>query len=99
MQEEREKQAQLRGAPAIDPDHAAAKIQKVWKGYAQRKRTKQLREEEFEFIGMVGLRTSCFVKYCVVFLRRCSPSVSTPVVHTHQAEIYHHDCRNRTCDL
>ena len=78
MQEEREKQAQLRGAPAIDPDHAAAKIQKVWKGYAQRKRTKQLREEEFEFIGMVGLRTSCFVKYCVVFLRRCSPSVSTP---------------------
>ena len=53
MQEEREKQAQLRGAPAIDPDHAATKIQKVWKGFAQRKRTKQLREEEFEFIGMV----------------------------------------------
>ena len=62
MQEEREKQAQLRGAPAIDPDHAATKIQKVWKGYAQRKRTKKLREEEFEFIGMV--RTKCFVK-CV----------------------------------
>ena len=54
MQEEREKQAQLRGAPAIDPDHAATKIQKVWKGFAQRKRTKALREEEFEFIGMVS---------------------------------------------
>lgn len=55
LQEEREKQAQLRGAPAIDPDHAATKIQKVWKGYSQRKRTKRLREEEFEFIGMVWL--------------------------------------------
>ena len=53
MQEEREKQAQLRGAPGIDPELAATKIQKIWKGYAQRKRTKKMREEEFVFIGMV----------------------------------------------
>ena len=55
MQEEREKQAQLRGAPAIDPELAATKIQKIWKGYAQRKQTKKMREEEFVFIGMVGV--------------------------------------------
>ena len=66
MQEEREKQAQLRGAPTIDPDLAATKIQKVWKGYAQRKRTKQLREEEFEFIGMV--RASFFFQTYKVLL-------------------------------
>lgn len=59
VQEEREKQAQQRGTPAIDPDCAATKIQKVWKGFAQRKKTKQLRQEEFEFIGMVRIGTVC----------------------------------------
>ncbi|XP_044182545.1 dynein regulatory complex protein 11-like [Acropora millepora] len=52
QQEERERQAQLRGAPTMDPDIAATKIQKVWKGFSQRRRTKKMREEELIFVGM-----------------------------------------------
>ncbi|KAJ8301907.1 hypothetical protein KUTeg_020894 [Tegillarca granosa] len=51
-QEERERNAQGRGAPTLDPDVAAVRIQKIWKGFAQRRRTKKEREEEMIFIGM-----------------------------------------------
>ncbi|NXI17054.1 DRC11 protein, partial [Irena cyanogastra] len=34
------------------PDDAATCIQKVWRGHSQRKKTEQLREEEFIFLGM-----------------------------------------------
>ncbi|NWV05574.1 DRC11 protein, partial [Ptilonorhynchus violaceus] len=34
------------------PDEAATCIQKVWRGYIQRKRTEKLREEEMIFLGM-----------------------------------------------
>merc|ERR1711974_146063 len=52
MREIRQKQAQTRGAPTLDPDVAAMRIQKVWKGFAQRRRTKKERDEEMIFIGM-----------------------------------------------
>ncbi|XP_066045406.1 dynein regulatory complex protein 11 [Chamaea fasciata] len=35
-----------------NPDDAATCIQKVWRGYSQRKRTEKLREEEMIFLGM-----------------------------------------------
>jgi len=38
QQEEREKLAANRGAPTLDPDIAATRIQKLWKGFAQRRR-------------------------------------------------------------
>ncbi|XP_027561258.1 dynein regulatory complex protein 11 isoform X2 [Neopelma chrysocephalum] len=34
------------------PDDAATCIQKVWRGYAQRKRTEKMREEEMIFLGI-----------------------------------------------
>ncbi|XP_063067929.1 dynein regulatory complex protein 11 [Engraulis encrasicolus] len=37
----------------LDPDAAAVRIQKVWLGYSQRKRTKRERLEELIFLGMV----------------------------------------------
>ena len=54
QQEERERQAANRGAPTLDPDIAATRIQKVWKGFAQRRTTRLEREEEMMFIGMVN---------------------------------------------
>ncbi|NXU09315.1 DRC11 protein, partial [Pardalotus punctatus] len=37
-----------------NPDAAATLIQKVWRGYSQRKKTEKLREEEMIFLGMVS---------------------------------------------
>ncbi|NXJ03474.1 DRC11 protein, partial [Odontophorus gujanensis] len=37
-----------------NPDDAATCIQKVWRGYTQRKKTEQMREEEMIFLGMVS---------------------------------------------
>ncbi|NWT02454.1 DRC11 protein, partial [Mionectes macconnelli] len=34
------------------PDDAATRIQKVWRGYIQRKRTEKIREEEMIFLGI-----------------------------------------------
>jgi len=52
QQEERERMAANRGAPTLDPDVAATRVQKVWKGFAQRRRTRREREDEMMFIGM-----------------------------------------------
>merc|ERR1712048_987502 len=52
LQEERERQAASKGVPTIDKDEAATQIQKIWKGYYQRKQTVIMRQEELEFIGM-----------------------------------------------
>ncbi|NWR03023.1 DRC11 protein, partial [Paradoxornis webbianus] len=41
-----------------NPDDAATCIQKVWRGYSQRKRTEKLREEEMIFLGMVRIWNS-----------------------------------------
>ena len=42
------------GAPSIDPEVAAIRVQKHWKGFAQRRRAKRERDDELMFIGMVG---------------------------------------------
>ncbi|XP_044159919.1 dynein regulatory complex protein 11 isoform X1 [Bufo gargarizans] len=53
LEEKRERMAKLQGEKVLDPDLAALRIQKVWRGYIQRKKTKQQREEEMIFLGMV----------------------------------------------
>ncbi|CAH1783239.1 unnamed protein product [Owenia fusiformis] len=53
QQEERERLQANRGAPTLDPEVAAIRIQKLWKGLAQRRRTRREREEEMMFIGMI----------------------------------------------
>eukprot|EP00111_Clytia_hemisphaerica_P004244 TCONS_00012119-protein len=52
VQEERERLAATRGAPTLDRNVAATKIQKIWKGFMARKKTKVMREEELIFVGM-----------------------------------------------
>ncbi|XP_063286074.1 dynein regulatory complex protein 11 isoform X1 [Pelobates fuscus] len=53
LEERRERFAKLQGEITLDPEIAAQRIQKVWRGFIQRKKTKQLREEEMVFLGMV----------------------------------------------
>ncbi|XP_040297045.1 dynein regulatory complex protein 11 isoform X2 [Bufo bufo] len=53
LEEKRERMAKLQGEKVLDPHLAALRIQKVWLGYIQRKKTKQQREEEMIFLGMV----------------------------------------------
>ncbi|PIK45491.1 putative IQ and AAA domain-containing protein 1 [Apostichopus japonicus] len=52
LQEERERLAANRGAPTLDNELAAVRIQKIWKGYSVRKRIKKEREDEMIFIRM-----------------------------------------------
>uniref|UniRef100_A0A8C5U4I0 IQ motif containing with AAA domain 1 n=1 Tax=Malurus cyaneus samueli TaxID=2593467 RepID=A0A8C5U4I0_9PASS len=51
---EEKRQAQPQDQTDKNPDAAATCIQKVWRGYAQRKKTERLREEEMIFLGMVS---------------------------------------------
>ncbi|XP_030065024.1 dynein regulatory complex protein 11 [Microcaecilia unicolor] len=53
LEELRLKRARHLGEVAIDPDVAAICIQKHWRGYIQRKKTKREREDELIFLGMV----------------------------------------------
>ncbi|KAL6459341.1 hypothetical protein MHYP_G00328130 [Metynnis hypsauchen] len=50
--QERQRRSKDRDLGASTMDQAAVCIQKVWKGFLQRKRTKQEREEEMIFLGM-----------------------------------------------
>ncbi|KAK1801419.1 hypothetical protein P4O66_022685, partial [Electrophorus voltai] len=50
--EERQKRAKHQDLSVANTDQAAVRIQKVWKGFIQRKKTKQEREEEMIFLGM-----------------------------------------------
>ncbi|XP_045693735.1 IQ and AAA domain-containing protein 1-like [Phyllostomus hastatus] len=52
-QEERDRKMKEGGRPKLSQDQAAVTIQKVWKGYLQRKHTQQDRQREMEFIGML----------------------------------------------
>ncbi|NXV19669.1 DRC11 protein, partial [Cepphus grylle] len=47
---ERKTKHEVRTGPS--PDDAATRIQKVWRGYIQRKKTEKMREEEMIFLGM-----------------------------------------------
>ncbi|ELU03195.1 hypothetical protein CAPTEDRAFT_153643 [Capitella teleta] len=53
QQEEDERMIANRGAPTLDPDVAATRIQKLWKGFSQRRKTTQERIGEMMFIGMI----------------------------------------------
>nr|XP_015214021.1 PREDICTED: IQ and AAA domain-containing protein 1 isoform X2 [Lepisosteus oculatus] len=53
QEEEKERLAKTRGASSLDPHEAATRIQKVWLGYSQRKKTKKERLEEMIFLGMI----------------------------------------------
>ncbi|XP_021515421.1 IQ and AAA domain-containing protein 1-like [Meriones unguiculatus] len=54
-EEERDRKSQDIGQRKFSQDQGAIVIQKVWKGYLQRKRIKQNRRMEMEFIGMIPL--------------------------------------------
>ncbi|XP_041913607.1 dynein regulatory complex protein 11 isoform X1 [Alosa sapidissima] len=57
--EERQRRAKDRNLGADAIDQAVVRIQKVWKGFVQRKKTKREREEEMIFLGMVmGAQTN-----------------------------------------
>ncbi|XP_042638151.1 IQ and AAA domain-containing protein 1-like [Orycteropus afer afer] len=52
-EEERDRKSREDGRHKFTQDQASVIIQKVWKGYLQRKRTQQDRQVEMEFIGML----------------------------------------------
>ncbi|XP_039717219.1 IQ and AAA domain-containing protein 1-like [Pteropus medius] len=54
-EEERNQKMREDGRHKFSQDQAAITIQKVWRGYLQRKRTLQDRQTEMEFIGMLPL--------------------------------------------
>ncbi|NWW35546.1 DRC11 protein, partial [Panurus biarmicus] len=49
---EEKRQSKKEQETGKNPDDAATCIQKVWRGYSQRKKTEKLREEEMVFLGM-----------------------------------------------
>ncbi|NWX38790.1 DRC11 protein, partial [Steatornis caripensis] len=52
LEERRERPTELDVQMGPNPDDAATCIQKVWRGYIQRKKTEKMREEEIIFLGM-----------------------------------------------
>ncbi|XP_036086113.1 IQ and AAA domain-containing protein 1-like [Rousettus aegyptiacus] len=56
-EEERDQKMREDGRHKFSQDQAAITIQKVWRGYLQRKRTLQDRKTEMEFIGMLPSST------------------------------------------
>ncbi|KFV05284.1 IQ and AAA domain-containing protein 1, partial [Tauraco erythrolophus] len=52
LEEKRKRQTKLQVQMGPSLDDAATCIQKVWRGYIQRKKTEKLREEEMIFLGM-----------------------------------------------
>ncbi|XP_054582235.1 IQ and AAA domain-containing protein 1-like isoform X2 [Eptesicus fuscus] len=54
-EEERDRKMREGGWHKFNQNQAAITIQKVWKGYLQRKHTQQDRQTEMEFIGMIPL--------------------------------------------
>uniref|UniRef100_A0A663FAY3 IQ motif containing with AAA domain 1 n=1 Tax=Aquila chrysaetos chrysaetos TaxID=223781 RepID=A0A663FAY3_AQUCH len=54
LEEKRERQTKLQVQMGPSPDAASTCIQKVWRGYIQRKKTEKMRGEEMIFLGMVS---------------------------------------------
>ncbi|XP_074685906.1 dynein regulatory complex protein 11 isoform X3 [Strix aluco] len=52
LEERKDRQTKLQVQMGPGPDDAATCIQKVWRGYIQRKKTEKMREEEMIFLGM-----------------------------------------------
>uniref|UniRef100_A0A8C8B5V7 IQ motif containing with AAA domain 1 n=1 Tax=Otus sunia TaxID=257818 RepID=A0A8C8B5V7_9STRI len=55
LEEKKDRQTKLQVQMGPGPDDAATCIQKVWRGYIQRKKTEKMREEEMIFLGMVSI--------------------------------------------
>uniref|UniRef100_A0A8C0FMV5 IQ motif containing with AAA domain 1 n=1 Tax=Bubo bubo TaxID=30461 RepID=A0A8C0FMV5_BUBBB len=55
LEERKDRQTKLQVQMGPGPDDAATCIQKVWRGYIQRKKTEKMREEEMIFLGMVSI--------------------------------------------
>ncbi|XP_053327352.1 dynein regulatory complex protein 11 [Spea bombifrons] len=84
-EEKRERLAKLQGEISLDPEVAAERIQKVWKGYIQRKKTKQHREEEMIFLGMVPPPHFHKVSLAEVIAKK-SETIRSEVQEQHEAE-------------
>ncbi|XP_068803878.1 dynein regulatory complex protein 11 isoform X1 [Struthio camelus] len=52
LEEKRYRRAKFWGKIGPNPDHAATCIQKIWRGFIQRKKIEKMREEEMIFLGM-----------------------------------------------
>ncbi|NXF98056.1 DRC11 protein, partial [Eubucco bourcierii] len=52
LEDKRQNQTEPQVEMGPSPDDAATSIQKVWRGYNQRKKTQKMREEEMIFLGM-----------------------------------------------
>ncbi|XP_026708219.1 dynein regulatory complex protein 11 [Athene cunicularia] len=52
LEERKDRQTKLQVQMGPGPDDAATCIQKVWRGYIQRKKTEKMRDEEMIFLGM-----------------------------------------------
>merc|ERR1712137_165788 len=52
MDEEKERRAQEKGAPKLNTQDASVIIQKIWRGFHQKIKSRKEREEEFIFLGM-----------------------------------------------
>uniref|UniRef100_UPI003AAA3AAD dynein regulatory complex protein 11 n=1 Tax=Centroberyx gerrardi TaxID=166262 RepID=UPI003AAA3AAD len=57
-QAERDGLGKSRTPSTLSPDRAATRIQKVWRGYSQRKKTNRERIEEMIFLGMLPAEAS-----------------------------------------
>ncbi|XP_008592975.1 PREDICTED: putative IQ and AAA domain-containing protein 1-like [Galeopterus variegatus] len=68
-EEEKDRKIQEDGQRKFSQDQAAVTIQKVWKGYLQRKRTQQDRQTEMEFIGMLPSPNQ--VEHLCIIARAC----------------------------
>ncbi|XP_064015656.1 dynein regulatory complex protein 11 [Pogoniulus pusillus] len=53
LEDKRQNQTEPQVEVGPSPDAAATCIQKVWRGYNQRKKTQKMREEEMIFLGMI----------------------------------------------
>eukprot|EP00079_Xenopus_tropicalis_P030638 XP_012826779.1 PREDICTED: IQ and AAA domain-containing protein 1 isoform X2 [Xenopus tropicalis] len=88
LEEKRERLAKLHGEKALDPEVAALLIQKVWRGYIQRKRTKQHRETEMIFLGMMPPPNFSKVSMAEVLARK-TESERCQLQEQHEAEYQH----------
>ncbi|KAM4698591.1 dynein regulatory complex protein 11 [Rhinophrynus dorsalis] len=88
LEEKRERQAKLQGEKSLDPEVAVLRIQKVWRGYIQRKRTKQQREEEMVFLGMVPPPNFYKVSMAEVIAKK-TETLRSELQEQHEAEYQH----------
>ncbi|OCT61251.1 hypothetical protein XELAEV_18047275mg [Xenopus laevis] len=88
LEEKRERLAKLHGEKVLDPEIAALLIQKVWQGYIQRKRTKQHRETEMIFLGMMPQPNFSKVSMAEVIARKAE-SLRCELQEQHEAEYQH----------